>query len=254
MSWAGRRQLLTFVILGALAAGIIAVILISTVYHSPSCTDGVQNQGEQGPDCGGPCTALCTALEEPPTVLFTQAVPDGTGRADVIALVENKNATAAAKSVPYTLTLHGADHSVLQTLTGTLELPPGATVPVFIPALSIGNATLGAAFLTIDPTAVEWYALASDPRIVPTVSDITLSGSTGAPRIAAALTNPDVAPMTNVKVIVLVRDASGNAIAASQTVVPSIAANGQASAVFSWAVPFSGIPVSTEVLPLVPLP
>ena len=29
---------------------------------APTCTDGIQNQGETGVDCGGPCSACPTSL------------------------------------------------------------------------------------------------------------------------------------------------------------------------------------------------
>src|SRR3989344_2953978 len=100
MTWAGERRLIVLSILGAILVAFIVIILIATFYKSPTCTDGVRNQNEQGIDCGGSCSYLCTANEEPPTVLFTKAIPSGVGRLDVVALVENKNATAAAKDVP----------------------------------------------------------------------------------------------------------------------------------------------------------
>ena len=31
---------------------------------TPSCMDGIQNQGEGGVDCGGPCAMLCSSCME----------------------------------------------------------------------------------------------------------------------------------------------------------------------------------------------
>ncbi len=36
----------------------------------PSCSDGRQNQGEQGIDCGGPCPDVCIALASPESGIF----------------------------------------------------------------------------------------------------------------------------------------------------------------------------------------
>jgi hypothetical protein len=61
-------------------------------------------------------------------------------------------------------------------------------------------------------------------------------------------------PLSNVRVIVMVRDAQGTVIAASQTIVPLIPAQGQATAIFTWNTAFSGVPASAQVGPVIPLP
>lgn len=254
MSWAARRRFIILTLLGIVVVTIFALTIISTVYKAPSCSDGIQNQGEQGIDCGGPCAYLCTALEQPPTVLFTKAIANGAGRTDVIAEVENKNADAAARSVPYTITLFGADKALVQTASGMVELPPGASVPVFFPRVASGNQVVTGAFLSIDSSAVAWYRLASDPRNIPLVSNTTLSGQTATPSVEAILTNNSTVPISQAKVIVMVRNTAGNVIAASQTVVPLIPGQGHSTANFTWNEPFSEAPASIEVVPIIPLP
>ena len=254
MSWASRRQLITFSILSAILATFLAIVLIATFYKTPTCTDSKQNQSEEGIDCGGSCSRLCTASVEAPTVLFTQALPSGEGRTDIIALVENKNATAVAKNAPYRITLYGYDQVLIQSVTGTIDLPPSSTVPVFVPGVASGRQAVGTAFLTIDPDTVAWSALPKDARIVPRVTNTTLGGTTDAPRITASLTNPDVRPLTNVKVIAVVRDGSGNTIAASQTLVQVVPAQGSATATFTWNTAFSGVAVSIQIFPITQLP
>lgn len=254
MRWALERQIIVFLIIGVILATVAAGLYFLLLYEGPSCTDGIRNGRETGVDCGGTCPYLCLATEEPPTILFTQAMLNGEGRTDVISLVENKNQRSAAKHVPYAISIFGYDQALIQRVTGTLDLPPGATVPVFVPGVASGYATPGAAFLSIASSSVQWYAEDTDPRIVPSVSQVTLGEDTDAPRITATLGNPDVRPMRSVKAIVIVFDASGNAIAASQTIVPLIGAQGSAIATFTWNAPFGGVPVQIQVLPIIPLP
>src|SRR3989344_217156 len=254
MTWAGKRQLITFLILGAIVVAFIAIILIATFYKSPTCTDGVRNQNEQGVDCGGSCPLLCSADVEPPTVLFTKAIPSGVGRLDVVALVENKNATAAAKNVPYTITIYNFGQSLIQRVSGTLDLPPAGSVPFFVPNIASGKQTVETSFLSIDGSAVKWYALPGDPRLLPGVSNIVLAGSTGSPRVTATLSNSDVASMENIRVVAIIRDASGNTIGASATLIRTIPALERVTATFTWNAPFDGVPVSIQVLPIIPLP
>lgn len=255
MSWAARRRLVILSILGAAIAILLAIVSTTIFYKAPSCVDGVQNQGEDGIDCGGPCAYLCTALEQPPTVLFTKVLTaNSPGRTDIVASIENKNIDAAAKNVPYTVSLYDADHALIQNISGALDLPPGATVTVFIPGVVSGKQTVASAFLDIAPSAPQWFTMTADPRIVPTVSSVTQSGSTSAPRVEAVLANGSVTPLENVRVLVLVHDVRGDVIAASSTVVPAIPAQGTATAVFTWNNAFPGTPVLIEVAPIIPLP
>ncbi|MDD2657875.1 MAG: hypothetical protein PHD04_04450 [Candidatus Pacebacteria bacterium] len=242
------------VIIGAITIAFLSTVLIATFYQAPSCTDGLQNQGEAGIDCGGSCAYLCAADEQPPTVLFAKALSNGAGRASVIASVENKNASVAAKDVPYRVRLYGAGRSLIQEVTGTLDLPPGATIPVFIPSITSGKQVVVATFFDIDPSSPKWFQMSDDPRILPRVSSTKQGGTSSAPRIEATLVNSSTNMLSNVETIVLVRDEKGDVIAASRTIVSAIPAGGQSTATFTWNSAFPGIPASIEVVPVIPLP
>lgn len=254
MSWAAQRRLIILFSIGGFIVLVVGLFSYLKFHKAPSCTDGIQNQNETGIDCGGSCPYLCTADELPPTVLFTQAVPGIEGQSDAVALVENKNPDAAAKAVPYTITLYGAGRSLIQIAHGTLDLPPNSSMPVFLPGIVSGQQAVQAAFLTIDPSQVLWTKMSSDPRLLPQVSNTQLGGASSTPRVTATLADSSVRPLTNVRVIVLVRDGGGNVIGASQTIVPAISGQSQATATFTWNEPFPGTPVSIEVLPVIPLP
>ena len=253
MSWAARRRFIIALIVGAVVVAFLATLSIATLYKAPSCTDGVQNQDETGVDCGGACSYLCIEQQHPPTVLFTKAIQNGTGRTDIIASVENKNVAVAAKNVPYSITLYGADQSLIQRVTGTLDLPPSVSVPIFVPDIPSGKQVVANAFLDIDASAPQWFSLPVDPRIMPTVSNTKHSGPSDAPRIEAVLSNPSITTLTNVKAIVLVRNDRGDVIAASSTIVPIIPAQGRATATFTWNGAFSSASASVEVVPIIPL-
>jgi len=254
MSWAARRRFFILLIVGSFLAAFLTVIAIATFYKAPSCGDGVENQGEAGIDCGGPCARLCLAQVVPPTVLFTKAFPTSAGRTVVVAQIENKNAMAAAHDVPYSVILYGEGQTLIQTVSGTLDLPPGAAQTVFIPAIVSGRQTVASAFLTIDPASPDWVTMAADPRIMPTVSNTTQIGSIDTPRIDTTLVNASVMALTNIQVVVLVRDTNKDVIAASGTIVPVLPAQGSATATFTWNSAFPGVPALIEVVPVIPLP
>ena len=106
MTWAGKRKL---IIIGVL---VLVVIILAGAggyfffHKAPSCIDGIQNQNEEGIDCGGSCTYLCTASEAEPSVRFARTFSPLPGRTDVIAYVDNPNTNAAAKQAPYKIELY----------------------------------------------------------------------------------------------------------------------------------------------------
>ncbi len=254
MSWAAQRRFFILLIVSAITIAFITIVLITIFYKTPSCTDGVQNQDEQGIDCGGSCPYLCSAQEQPPTVLYTNALTNKAGRTDIIALVQNNNHIAAAKNVLYTIKIYDKNQLLLGQTTGTVDLPPGTNVPVYVPNVVSGNQTVRGAFLTIDPVSIQWYQMTSDPRILPKISPPIPGGTVDTPRVDATLTNSSVTSLTNVLAIVLVHDAHGEVIAASQTIVPIIPAQGQTTATFTWNDAFSSAPTLIEVVPIIPLP
>jgi len=255
MPWAARRRLFILLILGAVIVAFIAIVSIATLYKAPSCTDGVQNQGEASIDCGSPCQYLCTADMQPPTVLFTKTFTDKTtGRTVVVASIENKNSNAAARGVPYRVIIYGINQTLIQSVTGTVDLPARATATVFIPSILSGKQTVVKAFFDMDSSSIKWFTMNADPRIIPGVSNTISVGTTDAPRIEAILTNGSTATLTNVRVIVLVRDANKDVIAASQTIVPVVRPQSTASALFTWNSAFEGVPAAIEVVPVIPLP
>ncbi|MGH7175265.1 MAG: FxLYD domain-containing protein [Minisyncoccia bacterium] len=253
MSWAAKRRATILGGIGTVVLVVLVLIFYPALHSAPSCSDGRQDGSEAGVDCGGSCPYLCQSQVESPVVRFTQAFSPGPGRTDVIAYVDNPNQDASAKDVPYTLTLYGADNVLVAKTSGTLELPPASTVPVFVANLVTGGQPTAQAFLTIDPTAISWQA-GADTRTLPVVGSPAIGGSLSAPHVVATLSNPSALPIQNVAVVAAVFDASGNVIDASQTLLPSIPPQGTSVATFTWNEPFSSAPTRVDVIPLVPLP
>src|SRR5262245_15346669 len=59
MSWAsGRRFSIIALIVGVIAL-VVAAVTFFSMQKAPSCVDNLQNQDEEGVDCGGSCSYLC---------------------------------------------------------------------------------------------------------------------------------------------------------------------------------------------------
>lgn len=251
MSWALERRALILTIIGLVVLTVVAFVAIATFYKAPTCADGVQNQDEEGIDCGGSCAYLCSALVEhpTPTVLFARALALSNGRTDVLAYVENKNQNSAINDARYTIELYSEDRALLATRDGVMDIPAGAEVPVYVPFLFSGTQKVGQAFLSFDDASLVWF---SAPSYEPTVAveDIGIANTQTAPRITATVVNKTALPTAKIVFVASVYDARGNVIAASQTVTLSIPAFSSTPAVFTWNAPFAETPARIEVDPV----
>lgn len=243
-----RRRLLIFGIIVVVIGLIVGSFFYFGVRKAPSCTDNVQNQSEEGIDCGGPCPYLCTMSETAPSVRFIRPISPLPGRTDVVAYVDNPNGSAAIHGASYTIELYDANNAVVAKKDGVVDLLPASTAAVFVPNFFSGSRTATHAFLTFHDESIKWYRY-QETRQLPTVNDIQPQLG-DAPRVTATVVNPSSVELTNLLLVATVFDADGNAIAASQTVAPSVPAQGAAPIIFTWPVPFSAPVSKVEVVPV----
>ncbi len=248
MEWAKRRQLIVWGIFAAVAIALLIIIGIAVFYKTPTCIDKIQNQGETGVDCGGPCAHACIADVHPAQVRFARAVVASVNRTDVIAYIDNPNTAEAAHGVQAKVEVYDANHSLLASKNVTFDLTPGGMTPVFVQGILDSNIPVSQTFFTIDDADVQWIRTSQKPT-VPGVQNIVWQ-NTGMPHVSATLTNPVATPFTNVLLIATVFDASSTAIAASRTVVQTVPSQGTAQAIFTWSVPFTSAPARVEVVPI----
>tara|TARA_R110000824_G_scaffold401771_1_gene615902 strand:+ start:553163 stop:553927 length:765 start_codon:yes stop_codon:yes gene_type:complete len=252
LTWGKRRRLI------ATAIGLLAVVVLVAiaafvfVYEAPSCSDGKQNRDEVGVDCGGTqCSYLCTSQVSVPRVELVRAFTLGNNRTDALAYVWNDNKNAEARNAPYTLELYGSDGVKIVKKEGSLDLLAGSRSILFIPALTSG-ARIDRAFITFDTSRISWQKAESTPATL--VTEGIQVTETGTPRITSVLRNDAFEAAYQVRVVATVFDPEGIAIAASQTLVPVIAARSTVPLTFTWNEPFTASIGHIEVTPLRTLP
>ena len=250
-TWATKRKLkyTSGIILAALV--IIGIPAFLILYKAPSCSDGIQNEGEQGIDCGGPCRTLCQNDFLPPVVLWAsdeQVVP---GLYNLAAYVENPNPDAGAVNVPYEFSVFDSQGVLITKVDGTMDIPPNRNLLAFVGAVNMQQripAAGGVQFSFLSPPV---WAQAQD-----TLGDISISNkqysedSVGA-SLQATLTNTGLTSYNNLTVFSVLSDINGNELGFSKTLINTIPGGGSVVAPFTWPSSFNGAVVSEEILPLV---
>lgn len=253
MSWAGRRKALIITIGSIALLAVFAIFAFGIFYETPTCTDRKQNQGEAGVDCGGECSRLCAfEVSYAPVVRFVRVLTPEAGRVDIVAYIDNPNADAAAARAPFVLELYDANRTLVAKRTLEVDLPESTTIPVYVPNAAPRGSGAVQAFLTPDTASTVWQKPSEEERILPSVEDIVISEST-MPRVTARLVNPLAEPIRNTLLVATLFDPSGNALAASQTIVPTLPPQGASALVFTWREPFSAPVARVEILPVIPV-
>lgn len=106
---------------------LIIAILVLAVYFlikpKATCYDGIQNQGEEKVDCGGPCPVCEEALKDV-EVLWAKSIDRGQNY-DLVARVRNPNLYYGISSLPYQFHLLDSQGEVIFRKTSKTFILPG---------------------------------------------------------------------------------------------------------------------------------
>lgn len=250
MDWARSRRL---TVIGILVLAVISILLIlgfAIFYKTPTCTDTKMDGDETGIDCGGSCTTVCSAEAQKASVRFARILQQS-GRNDLIAYIDNPNVNAYAKQADLLVDIYSQDGHAFQK-QAHLALPANTATPLFI--TNIANAAVQQVFVSFASSSPVWTKGTGGTEAMPKASNVVVSNTDTHPNVAATVTNPIAYPEHNVPFVATIFANDGTVIAASQTVVPLIPAQGTAQAVFTWNEPFSAPYARIEIVPILALP
>ena len=254
MSWAMRRRILYAVGMALFLLIVIGGPIAYTILKTPpTCIDGVQNQGETAIDRGGPCPLLDARAQQAPVVMWTRSFRVRDNAYNAIAYIQNPNTGASAANLTYRFRLYDADNVLVADREGAMYLAPNTITPVFEGAISSGNRIATRAFFDFLDAPV-WQVGSDTAAKAFVISNKDISGVTTAPSVSATLTNTSTNIAYNLVVTAVVFDSSGNAIAASKTVVPRLAPGEAKQLVFTWPDPFRSTVGRVDIVPVLPPP
>ncbi len=231
MRWATKRKLLYAFGVALVLLVLAGVAWFAFFYHSPTCSDGVMNQNEEGVDCGGLCDKLCQAPKV--SALWARAVNVAPGVYHAVALVRNPEANAGTESLPYTFYLYDANNILVAQREGTMFLNPGEDVPLFEANILTGSRIPVRAFA--DFGQATWKRMERPQNPLAIVSQ-TLDEKTL--KLIGTVENTSPLAVKAALVTALLYDADGVLVTASQTSLATLAAHDRRAVTFTWQVPF----------------
>jgi hypothetical protein len=208
-------------VLGGIGTGVYFLFL----KPGPSCFDGIQNQGEQGVDCGGPCARQCASVNTQPIIPLgaVNVFSPLPGSESVLVKLENANASSGASLFDYVITLYGANGSTtVANIQGSSFIYPDEVKYIVVPNEPVATTVVGGA---IAVSNVQWVT-ASRMGQAPAFSFANVTyvpGQNGFVTVSGNITNNSVSSYATVILDAVFEDAFGMPVGASQTQINSLA-------------------------------
>ncbi len=206
---------------------IVAVLILWGIYSlflkpAPTCFDNVQNQGETGVDCGGPCVPCAIKSLKSiqvdsgwPKVFQTTASSSG-----VIAEVYNPNPDWAAKYFDYQFTIKDQFGNVLQTISGNSFIYGGELKYIIEPNVNVPVGQITSSDLSISNP--QWVS-ASDYQKPDVEVQSVQTDKSNSVFVSGKVVNRSELNFNNVSVYAIVYNKNGDFLAASKTIVDNLA-------------------------------
>lgn len=243
LKWTVKKQIFYFTIV--LLVFLLALFFVYLRITAPTCSDGRQNQGEVGIDCGGPCEKECLGEIKDLIVLWNKVFKIGKGSYDAVILVENPNPFLSLPSVKYQLKVYDNNNILITVRAGETFINPGETFPIFETNIDTGERLPAKIFIEFEKN-LKWERLVKErPSFV--ISKKQFSNNIPFPKLTVRVENKTMLEIKNIYAAAVLYDKDKNAKAASVTKIDSIKKDSSKEVSFTWPNVFSEEPVLSEI-------
>ncbi len=217
--------------------GIFSLFYYTSVKPAPTCSDNIQNQGEAGIDCGGPCALVCVPANVKPIELVGSVIrfsPDPT-HFSLLARVNNPNVNHAARDFSYSFLLYDAQENLVKTYSGDSYIYAGEAKYLLVPNVPLPAASFNKVDFKVDNA--EWIpkdAFIGPPFLSATNISSQIAGNSIA--LNGQVVNKDTVNFPRVTVLAIFRGRYGQEAGVTQTEIENLPPNGMLP--FSVAHPF----------------
>lgn len=233
MTWSDKRKLMYAVTVFLILVLFGGLWYIFFGYEAPSCIDKKQNQSEEGVDCGGPCSIICTAQVTPPLVLWQRVFPLGGGLSNAVAYIENSNTNLGVQEAIYSFRLYDDKNIIVAERKGRTFIGPNSRFAIIEPRISTGERVPTRAFFEF--LSFSNWERTDNLRPPPMfVRDEKLTNESTLTRLDATLKNGTIVDIDNIDAVAILYDKNENAVAVSSTKVDTLPKEGSVNLVFTW--------------------
>jgi len=251
MPYKTRQQffigLVYFLILILLGAGAYLIFFQKT----PTCSDKIQNQNEQGIDCGGPCAVNCEFLTiKDLRTDWVKFVEFKDGYYDLAAKIENPNPNFGLASFQYVFKTLDTAGNVLKEQTGSNFILPGQDAKYLMENnIALGKKPASAQLEIKKPAPEDWQKTdISLPNLFVKNREFKfLSDGSGFSQASGILKNSSAYNFDAVLISVIIFDKQKNIMGLNKTQLRTILAGEERYFSVPWFSPLVGQVDSMEM-------
>lgn len=228
--------------------GVILYGAYDLLVPDPTCSDGIQNQGEEGIDCGSVCGVLCGAPLEALIVGEPEKFDAGDDL-DVLVEIKNPNTIFGAARVDWRLVVLDGTGQEVTSRRGFTYANPLETrfLIVTFPGLEAQGA--GVQF-EYEPAEVRWFGGRLPKTQVVDFSVLNeqfVTDEDGSVSYTADIRNDSTFDFDEVDVSVILLDVSGRRLGIGATIIRTLVAGQIRAVTVQWPFNIAGTPVRTQV-------
>jgi hypothetical protein len=248
MSWAARRQAQYLGGVLVVVAVVILVLVYPLLTKPPTCSDGKQNGGELGVDCGGLCAVQCMSQVSEPVVLWSRAFPVTGSIYNLTAFIENQNKASASRSASYIFRVYDTNNKLIGSRQGSTFIPANQALAIFEPRFDVGTSQIRSVSFEFNQPIV-WVKKAPTLQTLPVrIVNTVFHDDLGSPRLTANINNDSTLDLPSFDIVAILYDSSRNVINVSKTHKDSLASNSSALLLFTWPQALTSTPVTEDIL------
>jgi hypothetical protein len=210
-------------------AGVFALIVVLCFYvgyllfgTKPTCSDGIQNQGEEGIDCGvAACDTLCLPTIIPLEIEDTILIKSESGEYDFAGTIFNPNNLFGSGQVSYEILFKDLSGNIVDSRSGVFYILPSQRRRMVKTAMDLSSDANSADLIIKE---AKWEMLSfEDVQVDFSVKNehYSIEGD-GTTLFQGTVVNNSDFDFEHVDVAVIVMSASGEAIAINQTILNTI--------------------------------
>ena len=236
-----KIALVYILILAIISTGIFLIISSK----GPSCNDKIQNQGEEGVDCGGPCPPCPWQLQKPVEVIFVKAFSTQENYVDLVAKIRNPNKEFGIKSFDYIFKLYDLDNNLIATKEGTSYLLPQKTKYI-ISQRNLVNSKISR--IDFEIKNVQWQQLSEyqEPEFL--IKNINLDQDEKGARLSGNLENRSSYNFAEVDIYAVLKNKNSEIVAVSKHKLYTVLSQELRYFELNWPFPLSEEIEELEIL------
>ena len=208
-------------------------VYLSNFHTTPTCFDSIQNQDEEGVDCGGTCQKIClpNEFETIEVVDRVRILKVDDEHLSLLVKIQNNNIDFAAESFNYTFNIFDKSDKLITSIFGTSFIYQGEVKYIAVPNAKISPSLVArATFESSNPGWVLGELLAKPDVAIQNQKTILDSNLI---KVEGSLISHSASTLNNIKIIAIFYSQFGLPVGASQTEIENLEPNGTRSFVIN---------------------